>query len=142
MRKAARPSNEGLLPVSVLKKVRIPFVRRAVLIHGVSQEDMFILDLGLGGAFVERETPLPDTETAVLRFHLPGNEIPLELACRVGWWRPKDEATRLPSGVGLQFLEVPASDQARLEAFLSEYLGRETEGRRFHRAPPLMEEEP
>ncbi len=142
MRKTARPSREGLLPVSVLKKVRIPFVRRAVLVHGVSREDVFILDLGLGGAFVEREAPLADTEAAVLRFQLPGNEIPLEMACRVGWWRPKDETSSLPSGVGLQFLEVPVSDQARLEAFLSEYLGRETEGRRFHRAPPLMEEEP
>jgi len=117
-------------------------VRRAILAHGGGEEDAFMLDLGLGGAFVEREAPLPDTETAVLRFLLPGNEIPLAIACRVGWWRPKDETTRLPSGVGFQFLEVAASDQARLEAFLSEYLGRETEGRRFHRAPPLMEEEP
>ncbi len=142
MRKAARPQGEGVTPVSVLKKVRIPFVRRAVLTHGGSEEDVFILDLGLGGAFVEREAPLPDTENACLRFHLPGNEIPLALACRVGWWRPRDASASLPSGVGFQFHELSASDQARLEAFLSEYLGRETEGRRFHRAPSLMEEEP
>jgi Tfp pilus assembly protein PilZ len=142
MRKAPRLSHDGPLPVSVLKKVRIPFVRRAVLAHGASQEDVFMLDLGLGGAFVERQAPIADAETAVLHFQLPGNEIPLDLACRVGWWRPKDDSSCLPSGVGLQFLEVSASDQARLEAFLSEYLGRQPEARRFHRAPSLLEEEP
>ncbi len=147
MKKPARYSREGQLPVSVLRKVRIPFVHRAALIVGAPQdessEDVFILDLGLGGAFVERSAALPLNSTVLLRFCLPGNEIPLELACRVGWWRPNDEGASVPSGLGLQFQEVSTSDGARLEAFLREYLGREIEGRRFHKAPSfLAEEEP
>ncbi|MCA1481130.1 hypothetical protein, partial [Bradyrhizobium sp. NBAIM08] len=60
----------------VLRKVRIPFIQRAALLHPHGEEPLFLVDLGLEGAFAERAEPLAREAQVTLRFRLPGNEIP------------------------------------------------------------------
>lgn len=125
-------------------KLRIPFVQRASLAHGAGREDLFLVDLGVAGAFAERERPLPVGEKVTLSFPLPGNDRPIRAVCRVAWWhRPGGRlvSKSLPAGVGLEFVEISEQDRARLRRHLLEYLGRDTMGRRFHRAWPLGEGE-
>lgn len=123
----------------VLDKVRIPFIHRGTLLLAHGEEPLFLVDLALSGAFAERSEPLPKGERVKLRFRLPGNEIPLVVGCRVAWTNPRAGrlvTKALPAGLGLEFVEVAALDQARLRAFLSDYLKGGL--RRFHRPWPPM----
>ena len=122
-----------------LRAVRIPFIQKAALTAGGRTEELFLVDLGLHGAFVERTAALPVGDPVTLVFTLPGNEIPLRIVCRVAWWHAPGTplvSKALPAGVGLEFVECSTADQARLHRFLEAYLQR-TAGRRFHRAVPL-----
>lgn len=126
----------------VLGQVRIPFVQRGALLHPRGEEPLFLVDLGLSGAFAERAEPLPPGEGLRLRFRLPGNEIPLVVGCRVAWTNTKGGrlvTKALPLGVGLEFVDMAATDRDRLRAYLSDYLKGGL--RRFHRPwPPLSGE--
>lgn len=144
MQKAVSPGSAEAVPSdAVLRRVRIPFIQRATLNHDGRDEELFLVDLGLAGAFAERDEPLPVGERVTVRFSLPGNDIPVTAACRVSWWNPPGErlaSKNLPAGVGLEFVEVSEDDRARLRRHLVEYLHRESGNRRFHRSWPLAGE--
>lgn len=142
MPKAVRPASS--LGAEQLGRLRIPFVRRATLAHGGGSEELFLVDLGVAGAFAERAEPLPVGETVTLGFPLPGNDRPIRAVCRVAWWHPPGGSTVsrfLPAGLGLEFLEISERDRDRLRRHLLDYMDRETMARRFHRARPLGEGE-
>lgn len=143
MRKAVRTASSRLTAAQ-LGRLRIPFVQRATLAHGGGREELFLVDLGLAGAFAERERPLPVGEAVTLSFPLPGNEHAIRVVCRVAWWHPPGGrlvSKSLPAGVGLEFVEISERDRARLRRHLLDYLDREPMGRRFHRVRPLGEGE-
>jgi Tfp pilus assembly protein PilZ len=122
-----------------LAQVRIPYVQKGRLTVGGSVEEAFLVDLGISGAFIERKDGLPVGAAVRLEFPLPGNEIPVAVQGRVAWFLPPGGrlvAKALPSGLGVQFVEVSEWDRGRLRAFVTDYLARNT-GRRFHRPLPL-----
>ena len=138
MPKDVRPPSSTLSPEQ-LRQVRIPFIQRATLAHGGGREDIFLVDLGVSGAFAERDRGLPVGERVQLGFTLPGNVNRIQAVCRVAWWHSPSAALvtkALPAGLGLEFLEVSEADRERLRAYLLEYLSRKS-GRRFHRSRPL-----
>ena len=138
MPKDVRPPSSTLSPEQ-LRQVRIPFIQRATLAHGAGREDLFLVDLGVSGAFAERDRALPVGERVQLGFTLPGNVNRIQAVCRVAWWNSPSAALvtkALPAGLGLEFLEVSEVDRERLRAYLLEYLSRKS-GRRFHRSRPL-----
>jgi Tfp pilus assembly protein PilZ len=125
-----------------LRAIRIPFIQRAELTVGAETEPLFLVDLGLNGAFAERAAALPVGASVTLRFTLPGNEIPLTFTCRVAWWHAPGAplvSKALPAGVGLEFVEWSEDDQRRLRRYLEAYLQRSA-GRRFHRPLPLADD--
>jgi hypothetical protein len=135
---------ERLPPEPVFRRIRITFIQKATLTHAGGREEAFLIDLGLRGVFVERASPLPRGETVELSFRLPGNELPVVARCRVAWWHPRDMALTsktLPSGVGLEFVEIDGAGARRVRAYLSEYLRRNPRDRRFHRRPEGEEED-
>ena len=121
----------------VLRRIRIPLIRKASLTRADGQvEELFVIDLGLSGVFVERPEALPSGEVVRVRFPLPGNEIPIQAACRVAWWHPPGAplvSKSLPSGVGLEFIELSEHDRGRVRSHLLEYLRSHLGPRRFHR---------
>src|SRR5260221_6166124 len=105
-------TRERVPPESILRQLRIPFVRRAILVRGEAREDAFVIDLGLAGVFVERPLQLPVGEMVRLLLPLPDSEIPLDAGCRAAWWNPEGSrlATKsLPAGARV---EVVASAQS------------------------------
>jgi hypothetical protein len=127
----------GVPPEFVLAKLRIPFVQRALLAHGGSPRDVFLVDLGLQGVFAEMETPLPAGDAVQIRFPLPGNEIPVAALCRVAWRHAGGASPRsLPAGVGLEFVDVSPADRTRLRDHVVEYWRRAGPSRRFTRPWP------
>ena len=142
MPKAVRPASS--LSAEQLRRLRIPFVQRATLVHGGEGEELFLVDLGVAGVFAERARPLPAGERVTLSFRLPGNDHPVRAVCRVAWWHPPEgpgASRSLPAGLGLEFVEIAEQDRERLRRHLLDYMDRETMARRFHRARPLGEGE-
>jgi len=142
------PSNlfgpgEDVPPEPVLRKVRIPFLQRATLVHEDERFEAFIVDLGLLGVFVERNEPLPTGDRVEIRFLLPGNAIPLVAVCRVAWWHPKEAPVALrvfPSGVGLEFTQMSEGDRTRIREHILTYCRRDSGTRRFVRHWQMDEE--
>jgi hypothetical protein len=129
-------------PQSVLRQLRIPFVRRATLVRGGAQEEAFVIDIGLAGVFVERAEPLERDERLSISFPWPGSERPFEARCRVAWWHPEGEALSsksLPPGGGLEFVGMSEADAERLRTFLLEYCQQQPRVRRFLRHWPEAE---
>jgi len=142
MTPALPTSREPAPPESVLRQLRIPFVRRATLVSASQREDVFMIDIGLAGAFVERAESIPVDEELEIRFPWPGSEIPFSARCRVAWWHPEGaplSSKSLPPGAGLQFVEMSGADRERLRALLVEYCRQNPRVRRFLRHWPEAE---
>jgi hypothetical protein len=135
-------SRESAPPDTVLRQLRIPFVRRATLVGASASEDVFMIDIGMAGAFVERAEALPVDESLEIRFPWPGSEIPFAARCRVAWWHPEGaplSSKSLPPGAGLQFVEMSGADRDRLRAMLVDYCRQNPRVRRFLRHWPDAE---
>jgi hypothetical protein len=129
-------------PDDVLEQLRIPFVRRATLLRNSTEEEVFVIDIGLAGVFVERSESLERDDRVSIRFAWPGSERPFEAACRVAWWHPPDaplSSKSLPSGGGLEFLEVSDADRERVRSLLLDYCRQQPHVRRFLRHWPQAE---
>ena len=142
MTHAAPTPEDGVPEEAVLKRLRIPFVRRATLVRKSGAEDAFVIDLGTEGVFIERTDELPIGEVGELHLPWPGSELPLRAKCRVAWWHPANEklaSKSLPAGAGLQFLEMSEADRVRLRAYLEDYCRQDPRVRRFLRHWPDAE---
>ena len=127
-------SDDGLPSEEVLRRVRVPLMRRGTLDVGGRREDVFVIDLALDGVFVERPSPLSVATPVELSFPLPENEIPIVAACRVEWWQPGDPGAlprSMPAGAGLTFVALAAGDGEKIRRYLTEYYLREPRSRRF-----------
>jgi Tfp pilus assembly protein PilZ len=140
---APPPAVEGLPTEPTLRKIRIPFMQRGTVAIGAAREQLFVVDLGLRGLFLERTQPLETGQEIEVWFALPGNEIPVHARCRVAWWRSAEAAarTRTTSGVGVEFVELSDHGRERVRRHLLEYLQRHPRHRRFLRHPEEAEEE-
>jgi hypothetical protein len=134
LRRLELPSEE------VLRRIRIPFIRRATLEHASGVEDVFLIDLGLLGVFVEHAAPMEVGAAVEIRFSFPENDRPVVAGCRVAWWQPAKvrpavpAAVRaLPAGAGLEFVELSDIDKTRLRDYIGAYYRREPNSRRFIR---------
>jgi Tfp pilus assembly protein PilZ len=145
MQKVAPPlPAEGLQAEAVLRKIRVPCIQRATLAIAGAREDLFMIDLGLRGVFIEWSRPVSAGEEIELWFALPGNEIRIHVRCRVAWVRPRGltaGARTLPAGVGVEFVTISDGDAERVRQHLLEYLRRHPRHRRFLRHPEEAEEE-
>jgi hypothetical protein len=130
---------DGRPPDSILRQLRIPFVRRATIVHEGAHEEAFLIDIGLEGVFVEHSEPLPGDQPLEISFAWPGSEIPFRAQCRVAWWHSEGAplaSKSLPPGAGLQFVSMSDSDRERLRAHLVEYCRQHPRVRRFLRHWP------
>lgn len=121
---------------AVLRRVRIPMIRRAQLSFDGVARDVFVVDIGLAGVFVEHPEKLPLGTQASLTFRLPGNDIAIEAVCRVAWWRGEGtpgDSRKLPAGAGLEFMDVSDADRARIRDYVADYMRRDVGARRFVR---------
>jgi uncharacterized protein (TIGR02266 family) len=64
-------------------------------------------NLSKGGLFIETETPLPVGAELVLRFTIPGAELPIEVGGVVAWLRPEMVEGK-PAGMGVEFEQLDA----------------------------------
>lgn len=70
----------------------------------------YILDISIGGVFIETEQRVPVGETVILNFNLPSFSQPFTLPGKVAWSGPQ--------GFGVKFDEVPASHGRAIKSFV------------------------
>jgi hypothetical protein len=143
MSRQGLPSSGAVPSEDVLRRMRVPLIRRAALLFSDRpSEETFVIDLALSGLFVERANPLPMGDEVDVRFFLPDNETPIVAGCRVAWWLRvawwHPPATMLdfkdlPAGLGLSFVRIAPEDQQRVREYLSEYYQRDHKVRSFVR---------
>lgn len=142
MQNAESPGPDGVPPEDVLRRLRIPFVQRATLTHRGESRDVFIIDVGLSGVYVEQQDGVPIGEAVLIRFPLPGNELPVVARCRVAWIHKPGEALvskDLPPGAGMEFVEVSEEDSRRIREHVVAHCQRPARARRFLRHWPEAE---
>ena len=127
---------------AVLHRLRIPFVRRAKLECSGREEETFLLDIGLDGAFVEWNEALAAGQSVAIRFAWPGSEIPFQARCQVAWFHASGTplvSKSLPSGAGLRFTDLSPFDRERLRSYLLDYCRQDPRVREFLRHWPEAE---
>jgi Tfp pilus assembly protein PilZ len=133
-RSARLPSEEAL------RLLRIPMIRKVSLtLSGGRAEEVFAIDVGLAGIFIERKEALAVDTKAEVEFGVPGNELPIKARCRVAWCHKKGTPLKnkqLPAGIGLQFVDMAEADKKRLREHVLDYCRRHPKTRQFHPSWP------
>ncbi len=78
----------------------------------------FVENISAGGVFVATHVLKPVGEHLELTIHLPDREEPLHAVGEVRWVREYSEASDVPPGMGVRFVQLPAGAQAAIERFL------------------------
>jgi PilZ domain-containing protein len=115
------------------KQWRVPFVRRCHVEWGSSKQDAVCCNISADGVYIVIHPIPPVGEMVQLRFELPGNEIPVVVEAEVCWENSgqRHKVHSLPPGCGLRFVDLLASDRARIADLVKEY--REPGPRRLRR---------
>ncbi len=77
-------------------------------------------DLSPRGIFLSTTQILPVGEDILVRFKLPGAPHPFKVVGRVIWSSPTDTPQGFPAGMGVQFLDLAAEEQATVERYVVE----------------------
>jgi hypothetical protein len=135
----AKGRDAGIPPEPVLRRLRVPMIRRGVLANRGHSEEVFVIDVGLLGIFVEHKQPLAIGERVEIEFGVPGNELPVRASCRVAWYHERGKALQskvLPTGLGLEFIDLAQADDARIRDHVVAYCRRHPKTRQFHPSWP------
>ncbi|HTU01437.1 MAG TPA: response regulator, partial [Candidatus Sulfotelmatobacter sp.] len=76
------------------------------------------LDVSARGIFLNTADVFPVGEDLLVRFKLPGIAHPFKTVGRVVWSSPSDTPQGLPAGMGVQFLDLEASEEGILEQYV------------------------
>lgn len=78
----------------------------------------FVENISAGGVFVATHAIKPVGERLELTIHVPDSEEPVRAIGEVRWIREYSEASDVPPGMGVRFVELAASAQQAIERFL------------------------
>jgi uncharacterized protein (TIGR02266 family) len=79
-------------------------------------------DVSARGIFVRTARVVPVGQEILVRFTLPGVPQPFKTVSRVIWSSPVDTPEGYPAGMGIQFLDLGAEEQAVIEQYVVERL--------------------
>lgn len=82
----------------------------------------YTVNLSTGGVFIEADSPLPLDTPLQIRFDLPGRTTPIECQGRVAWVNKAEKPIKpkLPSGMGVQFLDLTLADMGDIREYVKE----------------------
>ena len=99
------------------KSVSVPFRED----HDMVLSD-YTVNLNTGGLFLTASKNLPVGTPLFLEFSLPETGINVSCQARVAWINDPENPLKsdLPSGMGLQFVDITSSEVAIIEAYVNE----------------------
>jgi len=77
-------------------------------------------NISAGGMFLKAEEPLPQGTPLELQFSLPNNDQPIQARAEVVRVAPPSSDPRLPSGMGLRFINLPESTRRLIQEFVEQ----------------------
>jgi uncharacterized protein (TIGR02266 family) len=80
----------------------------------------FLQNLSTGGLFVATHDLHSTGAELEVQFTLPDQPEPCEAVARVRWLREVDPGSEMPSGMGLEFVDVDGGVRDRIESFISQ----------------------
>lgn len=99
-------------------------VRLAVYYGRTSRTAMtdFSVNVSSGGIFIETDLILPVDTDLFVEFTLPVNDRRIRCRSRVAWTNEPEnrKSAVLPSGMGLQFLDLPFDDMTVIRNYIEE----------------------
>jgi uncharacterized protein (TIGR02266 family) len=109
-------------------RVQMPeprFKVRLAIFHGLDQQNLmtdYSVNMSTGGIFVETAHPMPENTPLLLEFMLPVNDTLVTCKSRVAWTNaPGDmKAHNLPTGMGLQFMDLSLENVHAIRSFITE----------------------
>jgi len=88
----------------------------------VEFEDQFpaqTVNISRGGAFIRTPNPLDLEEEFTLKFHIPDDEEPIAVLCKVVWTNKYGKISEdMPRGMGVKFLNLRPEQRTRIEEFI------------------------
>ena len=80
-------------------------------------------NIGVGGAFIVTDTPLPTGTTMILSLHVPHSVTPLEVKAEVRWNARAGEPSG--PGMGVKFYGLEVDELLRLNEYFASLTGSE-----------------
>ena len=98
---------------------------RLAIYYGPSQQNVmrdYSINVSTGGIFVETDEPLPEETSLYIKFMLPIMDSPITCKSKVAWTNEpgKIKSKSLPTGMGLQFLDLPLERVHSIRRFIQE----------------------
>ena len=101
-----------------------PRIDRNILVkYGLDQEKKwhdYAYNLGTGGLFLSTERDFAEGTDFFIEFLIPRTENPIECKARVAWINTEVKPKRpdLPTGIGLEFVELDKGSRHQLQTFV------------------------
>ena len=99
------------------------YLARIAIFYGRYQNDLltdYSINISTGGVFIETGKILPEGTEVTVKLNLPDSDIIIVTNARVAWTNcpgfPRKES--LPSGMGLQFLDLSLENMHTIRSFL------------------------
>jgi uncharacterized protein (TIGR02266 family) len=97
---------------------------RLAIYYGPENQSLmtdFAVNMSTGGVFIETETVLPVDTPLILEFQLPGQDNRITCRARVAWTNEPENPRKpsLPSGIGMQFLDLSLENMHAIRQFLN-----------------------
>jgi uncharacterized protein (TIGR02266 family) len=99
------------------------FIARLRIHYGPDSEKLlsgYIVNVSTGGVFIETEKSLPVNTLLTIEFILPENNV-IHCKGKVAWInREENRHQNLPSGMGIQFLDITLEEMERMRVYIKE----------------------
>jgi uncharacterized protein (TIGR02266 family) len=97
---------------------------RLIIYYGPENQSLmtdFAVNMSTGGVFIETGNVLPVDTPLILEFLLPGHDNRITCRARVAWTNEPENLRkqRLPSGMGMQFLDLSLENMHAIRQFLN-----------------------
>jgi uncharacterized protein (TIGR02266 family) len=90
-------------------------------LHQEQWQEGEVYNISREGAFIQTDSPPPESTRLEVRFMLPDQDVPLEAQAVVNWANHSPEASSglSPRGVGVSFLTLNREDSTSLDRFVA-----------------------
>ncbi len=103
------------------RAARVPFVVEVTVASEHNFWSGFTYNVSMGGIFISTDRILPVGSLVTIELNLPPDEKVHTLTGEVRWIRELEGSSdESPSGIGLQFSEIPSDADARIKSFILE----------------------
>jgi uncharacterized protein (TIGR02266 family) len=97
---------------------RVPIKVSVEIAEGTPERTLIGTNISEGGVYLRTFEPLPEGTLLHIKFMLPHDTVPIDIAADVVWTHPLGIHLDSEPGMGLRFRDLPADTQQRIRHFI------------------------